>query len=125
MNLSLKNIIVKVDRVSNSFKYKEQIKKIGLFGSVARGETTEHSDIDLVVDFEYLDFGNPVLNFDTWEIEGSNLINLEVKKYWDFENLLRFEFKPIELSVVELDAVNQEGGIFKEELEKDVVWIYE
>lgn len=39
-------------------KYKEHIKKIGIFGSVARGEISPDSDIDIFVDL------SPVKAFD-------------------------------------------------------------
>ncbi len=34
------------------------VEKIGLFGSYARGEATETSDIDLLVKFKYVSFTN-------------------------------------------------------------------
>ena len=36
------------------------IKKIGIFGSYARGEATENSDIDIVVDFDKADLFNQI-----------------------------------------------------------------
>jgi predicted nucleotidyltransferase len=36
------------------------IKKLGIFGSYARGEAKEESDIDIVVDFEKADLFNQI-----------------------------------------------------------------
>lgn len=36
------------------------IKKLGIFGSYARGEANEKSDIDIVVDFEKADIFNQI-----------------------------------------------------------------
>lgn len=44
---------------------KYQLAKIILFGSYARGEADEHSDIDLVLDME----GSPVLGWEFFEME--------------------------------------------------------
>ena len=41
-------------------KKQYHIKNIGLFGSFARGEETETSDIDIVVDFEKADLLNQI-----------------------------------------------------------------
>jgi predicted nucleotidyltransferase len=38
-----------------SFQREFSIKKIGLFGSIARGEATDESDIDIVVELEKAD----------------------------------------------------------------------
>ncbi len=35
----------------NFLKQKFQVKKIGVFGSFARGEQNRHSDIDIIVEF--------------------------------------------------------------------------
>ena len=39
----------------NKRKYKDKIIKIGIFGSVARNEYNQESDIDVVVEQKYLD----------------------------------------------------------------------
>jgi len=51
--MSIKNEVLKYLKENKEyFKKKYGIKNIYLFGSVARGEDNENSDIDLLVEFE-------------------------------------------------------------------------
>ena len=45
--LSIEDVKEKVNNISRSFK----IKKLGVFGSLVRGELTSKSDIDFIVEF--------------------------------------------------------------------------
>ncbi len=53
------------------------VKKAYLFGSIARGEETENSDIDLLVELDYLNGANYFLFFDM-QAELSKLLNKKV-----------------------------------------------
>jgi predicted nucleotidyltransferase len=46
------NIFIKIEGNLPYLKRVYHIKKIGIFGSFIRGEQTENSDIDLLVEFE-------------------------------------------------------------------------
>ena len=49
--------ITKMLRERNDILKKYGVKKIGLFGSVVRGEQKKNSDIDLIVEFDLNAFG--------------------------------------------------------------------
>lgn len=46
------NTIEKLRRQEDIIKQKYHVKKIGVFGSFVKGEETEKSDIDILVEFE-------------------------------------------------------------------------
>lgn len=48
--LVLQECIVKLEKFKETFSQKFGITKLGIFGSVARNENTESSDIDIVVE---------------------------------------------------------------------------
>lgn len=50
--LNLRDCITKLSEFKSRFGDKFGIIKLGIFGSVARGENTESSDIDIVVEIE-------------------------------------------------------------------------
>lgn len=49
-NLTKEMILTYLKTHKDEFKDKYQVQKIGLFGSYAKGEATESSDIDLIVE---------------------------------------------------------------------------
>jgi len=52
--MSIKKEVLKYLRENKDYFYRRYgIKSIKLFGSVARGEDNENSDIDLLVEFDY------------------------------------------------------------------------
>lgn len=56
-NLTSKQILKILQKNRNLLK-KYSVKRIGLFGSLARDEAANNSDIDLLVDFEEKSFDN-------------------------------------------------------------------
>lgn len=46
------NVLATLKKENNFMKKKFGVKKIGIFGSVARGEAKEKSDVDVLVEFE-------------------------------------------------------------------------
>ena len=52
------NIIDILRRRDREIKERFQVKRIGLFGSFARGEEKETSDVDIMVEFEQPTFDN-------------------------------------------------------------------
>ncbi len=46
------DVIQKIKEHSNEIEFKFGVKKLALFGSVARNENTEKSDLDFVVEYE-------------------------------------------------------------------------
>ena len=56
-NLTSKQIL-KILQRNRSLLKKYSVKRIGLFGSLARDEAANKSDIDLLVDFEVKSFDN-------------------------------------------------------------------
>lgn len=52
-----KKIIKKIEEIKEEIKAKG-VKKLGLFGSYAKGNQKKNSDIDILVKFENLNFNN-------------------------------------------------------------------
>ena len=100
--------------VLNNDEYSVRVKRVGVFGSVARGEANADSDIDFVIDYKYADCISPTVAI------------FETKIWFDFEESMRNLFSPLELSIVNLDSLDQNGDVeLKEDIERDVIWIYE
>ncbi|MBY0425373.1 MAG: nucleotidyltransferase domain-containing protein, partial [Cytophagales bacterium] len=49
--MELKEILLKLSNAYAELKTKYPISKLGVFGSVARGEALESSDVDILVEF--------------------------------------------------------------------------
>lgn len=73
--ISKTQVIGKISSQKSFLEDKFFVKEIGLFGSVARGEQTHKSDIDILVDFK-----NPIGIFDFIRLEDylSKLLNSKV-----------------------------------------------
>jgi len=110
-DLTLDNVKETIFGTVTNYAYRDRIAKIGLFGSFARGEATNDSDLDFVIDFRYK-------HDDT-----TSEIIAEVERQFQFEELLQQAFAPTVLSIVIMEAL-QTGSDFKEQVEKDVVWLY-
>ncbi|NIA01798.1 MAG: hypothetical protein GWP15_00260, partial [Nitrospirae bacterium] len=52
MNKELQSIIGLIDANFETLQKNFNVKKIGIFGSTARGESTKNSDIDIIVEFK-------------------------------------------------------------------------
>ena len=103
-----------VPSVFTNKEYNVRVRRVGIFGSVARGEATADSDIDFIIDYKYADCMDP-----------DDTI-LEAKVWFEFEESMRVLFSPVELSIVNLDSLDQNGDAgLKENIERDVIWIYE
>lgn len=104
------NITETIQSVLRGYEHRSQVKRIGVFGSVARGEATVRSDIDFVVDYEYANTKDAMT---------------EAQKWLDLEELMRAVFNPVELSVVNLVALDDNcDTAMKKDIERDVIWIY-
>lgn len=69
-------IIKKISSESAFIRKKYHVKSIGVFGSVARGEDTTNSDVDILVEFE-----KPIGFFDFMRLE--NYLSEVLKKKVD------------------------------------------
>jgi predicted nucleotidyltransferase len=81
--MSIKQEVLKYLRENKkSFEKKYGVKKIYLFGSVARGEDKKNSDIDLMVEFRE---------------------NATIFEYMEFEELIKKRFgKKVDLATMEM-----------------------
>ena len=58
------NILKLLEEHENEIRNKYHVKRIGIFGSYVRGEETEKSDVDILVEFEQSTLSNFMgLNF--------------------------------------------------------------
>ena len=100
--------------VLSNGEYSGRVRRVGVFGSVARGELTADSDIDFIIDYKYANCIGPEETI------------IEAKVWFEFEESMRELFSPVELSIVNLDSLDQNGDIdLKENIKRDVIWIYE
>jgi len=49
---TLEKVVSAIKRNEEVIKKKFKVREIGIFGSIVRGEETEKSDIDIIVEFE-------------------------------------------------------------------------
>ena len=96
--LVLQECIVKLETFKETFSQKFGITKLGIFGSVARNENTEDSDIDLVVEVKT---PTPSIMYELQEAL-SELFNCKV-------DLVRFR-----------DSLRP---LFKSNIQKDVIYV--
>lgn len=67
--LTLDNLIEILRLNMNNFKEKYNVKKLGIFGSYARGEATNNSDVDILVFYDgVLNSNHFRLNFELEEL---------------------------------------------------------
>jgi hypothetical protein len=52
--IDYKTVVEKINKVKPLLKNKYGVKKIGIFGSVARNQQTEKSDIDILVEIDHI-----------------------------------------------------------------------
>lgn len=64
MNMSKEDIVEKISKNMPLIRAKYHIKQLGVFGSVARDEQTEDSDVDVLVEFD-----SPIGFFDFIRLE--------------------------------------------------------
>ncbi|MGV7929301.1 MAG: nucleotidyltransferase family protein [Spirochaetota bacterium] len=50
--------IINILKTNSAILKRHHVKRIGVFGSYARGETNRTSDVDLLVEFDERSFGN-------------------------------------------------------------------
>lgn len=91
-------IIAVLRKFKEEFGEKYGIEKLGLFGSVARGEQKEDSDIDVCVQLRNPDY----------------FIRMEIKEFLE----KRFEVK---VDVVSLTAIMR--SLFRNHLENDAIYV--
>ncbi|MCL2378530.1 MAG: nucleotidyltransferase domain-containing protein [Defluviitaleaceae bacterium] len=104
---SIKAIKDTVTKAVNSFELKEAIDKIGVFGSVARGDWHKDSDIDLIIDYDF-----------------SGNIEHKVQAYCKLSDIICSSF-PVEVNLADFESLDYEGNnAIKSEILKDVIWIY-
>ncbi|MEO7530095.1 MAG: nucleotidyltransferase domain-containing protein, partial [Sediminibacterium sp.] len=56
-----------IQKIMKDFFAEKPVKKVWLFGSYARGEADENSDVDVLVELDYTN--NPGLSFYGWHTE--------------------------------------------------------
>lgn len=97
--MTLEEIKELLEKHKGELKEKFQVKRIGIFGSYARGEAKEDSDVDIVVEFH-----QPI----GWEI-------VDLHEY--LEKILN---KRVEL--LTMGATRNKQNLWRE-IEKDVVYV--
>ena len=59
---AMEEIVKVIEKHKDELKGKYGVKEIGIFGSFVRGEAKEDSDVDVLVEFEGMDFEKFVKN---------------------------------------------------------------
>ena len=110
--LSIQNISSDIFSFITGFNGDSRVKRIGLFGSVSRGEIHSDSDIDIVTEYDF----HGIFNMDDYI------------KYCVFCNALRESFEEMygrKIDVVDHGELFDDGNVCVEEVHKDVIWIYD
>ena len=114
LNFTLSDISEALNEIVENGQHGCEIVRIGVFGSVARGEAEAESDLDFIIGYQRQNSSDSDIILDVF------------KKRIEFETTLRGEFSPIKLSIVSEDAVNEGmNENFADDVYRDVVWIYE
>ena len=101
--LNLPDITKEIESVVS---YNSYVKRVGIFGSYARNEATNNSDIDFVLDYTNLD-----------DVIGYFSLCDEIEKLFAKYN--------ISVDMIQYEAITYpENRIIKEEIDRDVVWVY-
>ena len=110
--ITMEDIAKEISAAASDFK--DSVVKVGVFGSVSRNEQKNSSDIDLVIDYIYP--------------PGNDLITESVVNYTKLCGGIRDIFKKVykkKVDIIEYKALEYpENKEFREEIEKDVIWIY-
>ena len=98
--MSIKNEVLKFLKANKEyFKKKYGVKEIWLFGSVARGEDTPNSDIDVMI--EFIDF-----KFNTFDNYYGFLEEVEKKFNRKIDLAIKGAIKPIAYKYIKRDLIH-------------------
>ena len=109
---TLQNVTSNIYVFITNYTGESRIRRIGLFGSVSRGENNHDSDIDIVTEYDF----NGIFDMDDYV------------KYCIFCNALKENFEELykcKVDVVDHGQLFQEDNILVDEVSKDVKWIYD
>jgi len=109
--LTLQNVSSNIFFFITNYLGDSRIRRIGIFGSVSRGENGSDSDIDIVTEYDF----NGIFDIDDYV------------KYCTFCNALKENFEEMykrKVDVVDHGQLFQADNVFSEEVSKDVKWIY-
>ena len=105
-----------ISDILNISPYKGNVIRVGLFGSIARGNATVKSDADFVIDFRH----PKEITFDNTD---------SVLDYCYLCSEIEDKFKSLykkSVSIIEAEALTYDNNRdFKNEIEKDLVWIWQ
>lgn len=98
-----------IDVIQRAVKY-PTIKRIGIFGSYARGDNDHNSDLDLIYDYDE---------------ENQNSTDELLDFVDEIDDLLKKSFKVLKVDYVWYKGVlKSDNSKFRESVLNDVVWIY-
>ena len=94
-------------------KHYKGVSRIGVFGSFARAEQTEESDIDILYDYHYVDsddngIDNTFEFLDVLENDLGKLLDNRVIDFTSYKGLL-----------------DSKNDILKENVLRDVIWVFD
>ena len=107
----LKKVII--DVLSKS-KNKGAVERIGVFGSIARGDYNDKSDIDVAWEYKHLDNEKDLHDYCVLSLNIEDTLRKNFNRKVD---LIDYQaFYEINQSISDIE--------FKEEIDKELVWIY-
>ena len=110
--LSIQNISSDISCFIANFNGESRVKRVGIFGSVSRGEIHSDSDIDIVTEYDF----RGIFNMNDYV------------KYCIFCDALRECFEDMygrKVDVVDHGELFDDDNVCIEEVKKDVIWIYD
>ena len=109
--LTFQNVSSNVYFFISNYTGDSRIRRIGIFGSVSRGENSSDSDIDIVTEYDF----NGIFDLDDYV------------KYCTFCNALKESIEEMykrKVDIVDHGQLFHDDNILSEEVSKDVKWIY-
>ena len=106
--LKLNNVIVDIKSILS--QNPAPIKRVGVFGSLAKGQIHENSDIDIAIEY---DIGE---NYEKYNFEG-------VLRFCEICETLEDEMSVIYGRKIDVIPVEERKGCLLEDIREEVVWI--
>jgi len=103
--LDLANLII--DLKMSLSKNPAPVKRVGIFGSLVKGQVNDDSDIDIAVEFE----------------QGESFEFFQFVKFCELCEALRVDISQIYGRKIDVVHVEEKEGSFLDEIRQEVVWL--
>jgi len=106
--LKLNNVILDIKTIIS--KNSAPVRRVGVFGSLARGKIHENSDIDIAIEYESGE------NYENYTYDN-------VIEFCEFCELLEYEMSVLYGRKIDVIPVEERKGCLLDDIREEVVWI--